>query len=70
MNTMESRSEVFWMAFCSLSKKQRRAVVERLLKEPEFREDLMDMAVFEQRQDEPSRPFREYLNERDSSLRR
>ena len=51
MDAMESRSEVFWMASCSLSKKQRRAVVERLLKESKYREDLMDMAIFEQLQD-------------------
>lgn len=64
MDTIENRSEVFWMAFSSLSKKERQAVVERLLKDPEFREDLMDIAVFEQRKYEPSRPFREYLEER------
>ncbi len=57
MNTVESRSEVFWMAFCSLSKKERKAIVERLLEEPEFREDLMDIATFEQRKHEPTEPW-------------
>ena len=70
MNTIESRSEVFWMAFSSLSKSERHAVVERLLKDPEFREDLMDIAVLEQRKNEPSRPFREYLKERGVDLNR
>ncbi len=67
MNTTESRSEVFWMAFCSLSKKEQRAVLERFLEEPQFREDLMDIATFEQRKDEPTRPFREYLKDRSNS---
>ena len=70
MDTIESRSEVFWMAFSSLSKKERQAVVERLLKDPQFGEDLMDIAIFEQRKHEPSRPFREYLEERGINFQR
>ena len=64
MDAVESRSEVFWMAFRSLSQKERRAIVRRLLQEPEFMEDLMDIAIIEQRKGEPARPFREYLEER------
>ena len=57
MDTIESRSEVFWMAFSSLSRKERHAVVQRLLEDPEFTEDLLDIAIFEQRKDEHSEPW-------------
>lgn len=59
----ESRSEVFWMAFRSLSKKEQRAVLDRLLEDPEVREDHLDIALIEERRAEPARPFRDYLAE-------
>ena len=63
MSAVESRAEVFWMAFSSLSRAERHKVVNRLLKDPEFREDLIDIAIAKQRSKEPSRPFEEYLTE-------
>jgi len=64
MNKVESKAEVFLWALQSLSKAEREAVISRLMEEPELREDILDIAIFEQRKDEPSRPFREYLAER------
>lgn len=64
MNKVESRAEIFLMALHSLSKQEREAVIARLLDDPELREDLMDIALIQQRRDEPSRSFREYLAER------
>ena len=64
MTTVESRAEVYLMALQSLSKKEREAVVARLLEDPQLREDILDLALIQQRQGEPSRPFREYLAER------
>ena len=55
--------EVFWRAFQSLSAEEKRAVVERLLKDPAFREDLLDIALILQRQNEPSRPYEEIREE-------
>lgn len=64
MSAKEAKGEVFWMAFRSLTKKERQSVIERLLKDKEFMEDLIDMAIIEQRRKEPSRPIEDYLAER------
>jgi hypothetical protein len=61
MTTTEATAEVFWTAFRALSKEEREAVVERLLRDKEFMEDLIDMVILEQRQNEPSRSLDEYL---------
>ena len=42
MTTVDATSEVFMTAFRALPKKAREAVVSKVLKEKEFREDLMD----------------------------
>jgi len=64
MNLKEAKAEVFWMAFKGLSKRERQFVIEKLLEDPEFREDLIDIAIIEQRRKEPSRPLEDYLAER------
>lgn len=64
MNTTEATASVFWTAFRSLSKKEREAVIEKLLNDREFREDLIDIVILEQRQNEPSRSLNEYLSDR------
>ncbi len=61
---VESKAEVFLMALDSLSKAERQRVLSRLLEDPDFREDLFDIALIQQRREEPSRPFREYLNQK------
>jgi hypothetical protein len=61
MTTTEATAEVFWTAFRALSKKERAAIVERLLKDEEFMEDLIDIVILEERQNEPSRSLDEYL---------
>jgi len=64
MTKVQAKAEIFTMAFKSLSKKEKEVVIENFLDDPEFREDLIDVAVIEQRKGEKARPFREYLNER------
>jgi len=61
MKAVESRAEVYVMALQSLSEAEREAVITRLLEDPRLREDILDLAVIQQRQGEPSRPFRDYL---------
>jgi uncharacterized protein YbaA (DUF1428 family) len=61
MSKVESKAEVFLWALQSLSKAEKEAVISRLLEDPELREDILDIALIEQRKDEPSRPFRDYL---------
>jgi len=64
MTTVDATSEVFMTAFRALPKKAREAVVYKMLKEKEFREDLIDTALIEQRRKEPSRPLEGYLSDR------
>jgi len=61
MRAVESKAEVYLMALQSLSKTEREAVISRLLEDAKLREDILDLALIQQRQGEPSRPFREYL---------
>ncbi len=51
-------------AFRALPKKAREAVVGKMLGDREFREDLVDIAIIEQRRKEPSRPLEEYISGR------
>jgi hypothetical protein len=64
MISTDATSEVFLTAFRALPKKAREAVVERMLKDKEFMEDLIDVVILEQRRKEPSRSLDEYLKER------
>jgi hypothetical protein len=61
MKAVESRAEIYLMALQSLSKAEKEAVIARLLEDPQLREDILDLALIQQRQGEPSRPFRDYL---------
>ena len=67
MGAAQARAEVFWMAFKGLPKKERESVVEKLLEDKDFMEDLIDIALIRQRRKEPSRPLKDYLAERESS---
>lgn len=61
MTTAEATAEVFWTAFQALSKKEREAVIARFLEDKNFREDLIDIAILEERKEEPSHSLDEYL---------
>lgn len=63
MSPKEATAEVFFTALKALPKAQRDAVIARIAKDRAFREDLRDLAIFESRKKEPSRPFREYVAE-------
>ena len=62
--TTQATAEVFWLAFRALRNEERQAVVERFLRDEEFREELIDTVIIQQRQDEDLRPLAEYLVER------
>jgi hypothetical protein len=64
MTASQVKAEIFWMAFRGLPKKEKQSVIERLLKDKEFMEDLIDLAILKQRRKEPSRPLEDYLAER------
>ena len=48
----EATAEVFWTAFSALPKAERSAVFRRFAADKQFREDLLDLAVFEERRQE------------------
>jgi hypothetical protein len=64
VKTAQSRAEIYLMALESLSKAEKKAVITRLLEDDSLREDILDLALIQQRQGESSRPFGEYLVER------
>lgn len=70
MKAVESRAEVYLMALQSLSKAEKEAVIARLLEDTKLREDILDLALIQQRQGEPSRPFGDYLAERRKRARK
>jgi hypothetical protein len=53
----EAKAEVFWLAFKGLPKKEQQLIVQKLLHDREFVEDLLDIAIIEQRRSETSRPL-------------
>ena len=59
MITEEAKAEVLWLAFKGLPKKEQQLVVQKLLEDKEFLEDLLDIALIEPRRSEPSRPLEE-----------
>jgi hypothetical protein len=63
MTRTQATAEVFLTALRALPKKEREAVLARLVEDKAFREDLLDLALIAKRRQEPSRPFREFLAE-------
>jgi len=63
MTTSQATAEVFFTALRALPKKERQAVLVLIADDQELREDLLDLATFARRRNEPSRPFSEFLAE-------
>jgi hypothetical protein len=61
MTSVEATAEVFWTALKALSRKEQQAVLRRVVQDEKLRHDLIDLAVIEERRQEPARPLREYL---------
>lgn len=61
MKAVKSRAEIYLMALQSLPKAEKEAVLARLLEDATLREDILDLALIQQRREEPSRLFREYM---------
>jgi len=64
MTGIQAIAEVFLTALRALSKQQRIEVLAGIAEDGELREDLLDLALMAQRRHEGSRPFREYLAEK------
>ncbi len=68
-NGRESRAEVYLTALYSLSKADREAVITKILESPDLLEEVLDIALMKERQGDESRPFEEYLAERNQRIR-
>jgi len=58
VKTTQLKAEIYLMALQSLSKAERKAIISRLLEDESLREDILDIALIQQRQGEPSRTLR------------
>ncbi len=63
MGTKGATAEVFLTAFRTLTRKDQDIFFSEILKDKRLREDLMDIAIAENRAKDKSRPFREFLKE-------
>ena len=63
-NVVRETADTVYATIRRLKKSEREAVIERLLQDRQFREDLLDIATIEQRRRQPGRPLRDYLASR------
>jgi hypothetical protein len=64
MTITQATAEVFWTAYRALKKKERVAVVQRLLQDSDMREDLRYAMIVEDRKREPTISLDDYLSQR------
>ena len=64
MTDAKATAEVFLLALKALPKEERDEVLVRIARDKNFARDVLDLAVIEDRRYEDSRPFREYLEEK------
>ena len=64
--TQRATADVFLTALKALPKAERDAVVLRIARDKAFTRDILDLAVIADRRGERSRPFREYLSEKNA----
>ena len=68
MTSSEATAEVFWTAFSALDRETRDKFMEKVVADPELREeleDLLDLEIVAERSGEPTRPLDEALAEID-----
>jgi hypothetical protein len=64
MTQTQATAEIFWTAFRALKKKDRNAVMNRLVQDEELREDLHYSIIIEERKKESIISLDEYLSQR------
>ncbi len=57
MTAREATAEVFWTAFRALPKAERETVIQRLVRDPKFKEELIDIVTAFKRQHEKAIPY-------------
>lgn len=66
MTIKEATADVFYTAFKALDRKQKDALLSKMLKDPEFKEDLLDLALIERAREEAGEDIslNEYLEKK------
>lgn len=64
MTSRGATADSVWKAFRGLSKKAREQFLQHLFADRRLREDLLDLALIEERRSEKSRPLSEFLAQR------
>jgi hypothetical protein len=64
MTKAETTAESFVTVLKALPKRERDAVLIRIVRDRDFARDIVDLTTIEQRRLEPSRPFRDRLAKR------
>lgn len=66
MKASHATAEVFFTAFKSLKNKEKEAFLEKIISDPELREDLIDIALIEKAKKVKGKPVpaKEYFTER------
>jgi hypothetical protein len=63
MTPKQATADVFYTALKAMPKSERDEVLARIAGDKALRRDLFDLAVFESREHEPSRSFRQAVDE-------
>lgn len=63
MSATEATAEIFMTAFKALKRKERDAVLQKLVTDAELAEDLADTLALEARRDQPQTPLRDALKD-------
>jgi hypothetical protein len=61
MSPNEAMADIFMVAFRALSHNEQNVILSKMLKSQRLREDLIDMAIAEDRSCEKSRSFKSFL---------
>jgi len=64
MKSQGMTAEVFLTAFRTMPKKEQNLFLMEIIKDSRLREDLIDIAIAENRARDRGRPFKEFLKER------
>ena len=67
MTPQQATAEVFYTAFKALPKQEQQNVLARIARDRKLRrmlEDISDRLIIDEERDKPSRPLREYIDER------
>ena len=68
MTPQKATAEVFYTAFKALSKQEQENILARIARDRKLRrmlEDISDRLIIEEERDKPSRPLRDYIDERE-----